>query len=161
MGWRLSISHRTGFTYAGPVASSYNEARMSPASGARQNVLDSRVTVWPSARTYTYRDYWDTLVTVFDVHVPHESLEVVADSLVETSSAVPLSSTLSWADLGAPALLDRWSELLGPTPRTALDEELTALAASLREASAAPADAVRAVVDLVYSSIAYMPGSTG
>ena len=37
MGWRLQISHRTGFTYAGPVASSYNEARMSPsADGAAE-----------------------------------------------------------------------------------------------------------------------------
>ena len=87
MGWRLQISHRTGFTYAGPVASSYNEARMSPATETQQSVLDSRVTVWPSARTFTYRDYWDTQVTAFDVHVPHEKLEVIADALVETSAA--------------------------------------------------------------------------
>jgi transglutaminase-like putative cysteine protease len=134
---------------------------MSPASGGRQNVLDSRVTVWPSARTYAYRDYWDTQVNVFDVHVPHESLEVVADSLVETSEPAPDMNTLAWADLSAPALLDRWSELLTPTPRTALDEELTDLAASVRAASATPADAARAVVDLVNTSITYMPGSTG
>jgi transglutaminase-like putative cysteine protease len=161
MGWRLSISHRTGFAYAGPVGSSYNEARMSPASGGRQAVLDSRVTVWPSARTFTYRDYWDTQVTAFDLHVPHESLEVVADSLVETSAADPYTGGLAWSDLAAPALTDRWSEVLMPTPRTALDEELSDLAASFRAGAASPSEAARTVLDTVHSAIRYMPGSTG
>ena len=31
---RLSIDHKTGFRYASPVASSYNEARMTPAATA-------------------------------------------------------------------------------------------------------------------------------
>ncbi len=100
MGWRLQISHRTGFTYAGSVGSSYNEARMSPTTEAHQSVLDSRVTVLPSARTYTYRDYWDTQVTAFDVHVPHERLEVIADALVETSSAAPPAAGVTWEAIG-------------------------------------------------------------
>jgi transglutaminase-like putative cysteine protease len=161
MGWRLQISHRTGFTYAGPVASSYNEARMSPCTDGHQNVLDSRVTVRPYARTFTYRDYWDTLVTVFDVHAPHETLDVLADALVETSSASEVGDGLSWSELGAPAVTERWPEVTLPTPRTALDEELTALAADLRSAHPTPAAAAAAVCDVVYENIEYVPGSTG
>ena len=161
MGWRLQISHRTGFTYGGAVASSYNEARMSPGTEARQTVLDSRVTVWPAARTFTYRDYWDTQVTAFDVHVPHDKLEVIADALVETSAADDVSGGLAWSDLSAPDITDRRAEMLLPTPRTALDEELTDLAASLRASHDSPGAAAVTVCELINDKIAYVPGSTG
>jgi transglutaminase-like putative cysteine protease len=161
MGWRLRISHRTGFAYAGSVGSSYNEARMSPTSEGHQSVLDSHVTVAPTARTYTYRDYWDTRVTAFDVHVPHERLEVVADSLVETSSPRSPGTGLTWAALDRPAVTDRWAELLISTPRTALDAALTEVATSLRGAHPTPAAAAAAVCELVEAEIRYVPGSTG
>jgi transglutaminase-like putative cysteine protease len=161
MGWRLQISHRTGFTYGGPVASSYNEARMSPGTESRQTVLDSTVTVRPSARTFTYRDYWDTLVTAFDVHVPHDKLEVIADALVETSAADDVIGGLAWSDLSAPEITDRRAEMLLPTPRTALDEELTDLAASLRASHETPGAAAVTVCELINEKIAYVPGSTG
>jgi hypothetical protein len=38
--WRLRIQHQSGFDYAGPVSSSYNEARMWPRNDGRQAVLD-------------------------------------------------------------------------------------------------------------------------
>ncbi|WP_191843357.1 transglutaminase family protein [Catellatospora chokoriensis] len=160
-GWRLQIRHRTGFQYGGPVASSYNEARMSPSSEARQTVLDDRVSVWPTARTYRYQDYWGTTVTSFDVQVPHEVLEVVADATVETSGPATLRADgPSWAELTDPDDVDRWQELLLPTPRTALDEELGALAVELRAAHG-PDAAALAVFDLVRREVEYTPGATG
>ncbi|WP_254548424.1 transglutaminase family protein [Catellatospora tritici] len=161
-GWRLQIRHRTGFQYGGLVASSYNEARMTPSSEPRQTVLDSRVTVWPTARTYRYQDYWDTTVTSFDVQVPHEVLEVVADATVETSGPAAIRvDGPRWPDLTEPKVVDRWQELLLPTPRTALDEELTELAAGLRAEHASPDEAAQAVCELVGREVAYVPGSTG
>ncbi len=162
MGWRLQISHRTGFHYAGPVSSSYNEARMSPTTEARQNVLDSHVKIGPStARTFTYRDYWDTVVTAFDVQTPHEKLEVIAEALVETSASEPVGDGLDWATLATTAITDRWAEMLLSTPRTALDDELTDRAAALRGAHGTPAAAAIAVCEMVNDEIAYVPGSTG
>jgi transglutaminase-like putative cysteine protease len=161
MTWRLRVSHRTGFTYAGPVASSFNEARMSPSDEARQRVVESRVSVRPSAHTHSYRDYWDTLVTAFDIHVPHAFLEVVAEATVDTSgSADGATGGLGWAGMAEPRLADRMHEMLSATPRTALDEELTDVARELREGAATPAAAAEAVWTLV-SGIAYVPGSTG
>jgi transglutaminase-like putative cysteine protease len=162
MSWRLQISHRTGFSYAGPVTSSYNEARMSPPTEAHQSVLDAHVTVWPAARTFSYRDYWDTQVTVFDVHTPHEKLEVVADALVETANPDdPSGASLEWSDLDQTAITDRWAELLLPTPRTALDDDLTALAKRLRAEGDTPESVAAAICALVNAEIAYVPGSTG
>ncbi len=55
---RLSIDHKTGFRYASAVASSYNEARMIPASTATQTVWSSRVSIDPAA------DYDATLASI-------------------------------------------------------------------------------------------------
>jgi transglutaminase-like putative cysteine protease len=164
VSWRLRVRHKTGFSYAGPVASSYNEARMSPRNESRQAVLESRVEVWPPARTYRYEDYWGTTVTAFDVHAPHESLEVTALSTVETLPAGEVLGSdgeASWGDLALPESVDRWHELLLPTPRTALDEELTELARSLRAASATPHRAAMAGCERVREEVAYSPGVTG
>lgn len=44
---RLRVTHSTGYRYSGEVSASYNEARMLPASGARQLVLHSALDVEP------------------------------------------------------------------------------------------------------------------
>jgi transglutaminase-like putative cysteine protease len=162
--WRLRIRHQTGFTYAGQVASSYNEARMSPRNESRQAVLESTVEVWPEARTYRYEDYWGTTVTAFDVHTPHDSLEVTAESTVETLPAGDLLTAddgFTWADLANLAAMDRWHELLLPTPRTALDDELTDLATEAKDRHDRPHAAALALCERVRDDVEYEAGATG
>lgn len=159
--WRMRIRHRTGFTYAGKVASSYNEARMSPHNEPRQSVLDARVEVWPPARTYRYEDYWGTVVTAFDVQVPHDELKVTALSTVETSGGPSCDGPARWSELADAQTIDRWYEYLGSTPRTGLDEELTDRAARLRGAHPTPGAAALATCEMVREEVEYVPGVTG
>jgi transglutaminase-like putative cysteine protease len=178
--WRLRVRHKTGFTYAGPVGSSFNEARMSPRNEQHQAVLDARVEVWPPARTYRYEDYWGTIVTSFDVQVPHESLDVTATATVETLSAAgggggagggagPADAgrtsagraSAGWVDLAVRETADRWYELLLHTPRTALDEELTQLAAEWRAEHRMPHAAALVACERIRAEVAYEPGTTG
>ena len=78
---RLSIIHKTGYKYNKRVTLSYNEARMTPLTDPQQVVLESVVKVSPSqAAVSTYRDYWGTRVTAFDMQMPHEHLEVVSNN---------------------------------------------------------------------------------
>jgi transglutaminase-like putative cysteine protease len=163
-GWRLRIRHRTGFTYAGEVGSSYNEARMTPRNEARQTVLGARVEVTPAAGTYRYEDYWGTIVTAFDIHSRHELLDVTALSTVET---LPVAEQAdgdgepAWTDLADPALVDRWHELLLPSARTRLDDELAELAQRVRATEPTPQAAALAICMLVHDEITYQPGTTG
>ncbi|WP_433827298.1 transglutaminase family protein [Actinoplanes sp. CA-015351] len=160
--WRLKIQHKSGFEYAGPVSSSYNEARMWPRNEARQAVLDAKVEVWPPARTYKYEDYWGTVVTAFDVHAPHEQLTVTASSTVETlppGDLVPPGEGASWSDLEQH--VDRWYEMRLPTRRTGVDEELRSIVADLRGTHGTPQEAAMAVCAFVRAEVAYVPGSTG
>lgn len=85
--WRLRIMHATGYAYKTPVTASYNEARLTPRSDGRQNVILNRVETVPATRSYRYVDYWGTAVTTFDLHAPHTELEVTGLSVVETDVA--------------------------------------------------------------------------
>ena len=162
--WRLKIQHKSGFDYAGPVSSSYNEARMWPRNEARQAVLDARVEVWPPARTYRYEDYWGTVVTAFDVHAKHEALTVTATSTVETlppGDLIDPADGASWSALSNPDSVDRWYELLLATKRTTLDDELVGIAAEIKESSATPHAAALAVCKRIREEVTYQPGATG
>jgi transglutaminase-like putative cysteine protease len=161
-GWRIRISHRTGFGYAGPVGSSYNEARMTPRNEPRQAVLAARLEVSPGTVTYRYEDYWGTIVTAFDVHAPHERLEVLATSTVETLALAERAegaNQVTWPELSSVG--DRWYELLLPSARTTLDDELRAMASAIKAEEPHPQAAALAASLLVHDEIAYQPGATG
>ena len=79
----MRVVHTTGYDYATPVTSSYNEARLTPRNDGRQNVILSRVETTPSTRSYRYTDYWGSVVTAFDLHAPHTGDVVKISSLDE------------------------------------------------------------------------------
>lgn len=160
MSWRLRVHHETGYRYDSEVVSSYNEARLTPQTGFGQLTLESRLHTTPEASPYRYWDYWGTQVTAFEVHEPHRSLEVVVDSVVETSDAEEFPVTApDWPELAARAH-DEFFEWLVATPRTVPDDELVT-AAVRAAADLDPVGAALAIVASVADRVAYEPGSTG
>ncbi len=85
MSRRLRIQHRTGYRYASPVVSSFNEVRMTPMDDEGQLLIAHELRVEPRAAVLVYTDYWGALVESFDTHEPHAVLEVIATSTVDTS----------------------------------------------------------------------------
>lgn len=159
-GWRVRIVHETGYRYESPVTESYNEARLTPRSDQRQNVIVSRVETTPPTRAYRYTDYWGTTVTAFDLHAPHTDLVVTATSVVETADPVARAVTADWDELASDAVRDRFAETLEFTDYVVRDPELRATALHLREGRD-PADAVLAACRWVREHLAYQPGTTG
>lgn len=149
MGWRLMVRHVTRMEYADEARSSYNELRMTPATG----VLTSRIVVQPAAQIYSYQDYWGTTVSTFDVSHPHRSLTVEALSRVETSASVRPRNIPVKAD---PAL----GELLCRTPMTSVSGELAELARTQARGRDLH-ESAEAICAVVAARVAYMPGSTG
>jgi transglutaminase-like putative cysteine protease len=160
---RLEIRHTTLFTYEGPkVTSSYNEARLTPPTTDAQTTLESIVTTHPAATTTRYCDYWGTLVTAFDLHEPHDRLEVLAHSLVETSAPPPVRAPVDWA--GLEAVRERFAELLAPTtyaPTGITDAEGLGDAAEEVAACRDPLAAVHDAVEAVRGHLSYDAESTG
>ncbi|MBY6708411.1 MULTISPECIES: transglutaminase family protein [unclassified Rhodococcus (in: high G+C Gram-positive bacteria)] len=156
----MRVVHTTGYNYDAPVTSSYNEARLTPRSDNRQNVILNRVETDPATRSYRYTDYWGTAVTAFDLHAPHTSLEVAGSSVVETDAFVPPEETLDWEDLAADPVVDRFNELLGHSTYVPRNRQLTSVAKKLAK-DLGPYDAVVAVCDWVNQEMSYVPGTTG
>jgi transglutaminase-like putative cysteine protease len=159
VSWRITIEHSSAYRYAGDVTSSYNEARITPLSFARQLVIESSVTVSPATQAFRYWDYWGTLVHAFDVEEPHRHLEVTATSLVETSAPPEPAPTCTWDDLASAQVTDQFAELLTPTWYVPVDEEVSAIAADLA-GGRSPEDACTAALHWMCENLRYEKGAT-
>ena len=158
--WRMRVVHATGYAYKGPVTASYNEARLTPRSDSRQNVIINRVETAPATRSYRYVDYWGTVVTAFDLHAPHVELEVTSSSVVETDRPEAPSVTAGWADLQSPAVADRYHEFLTPTGYTPSSKRIDRVGHHIANGND-PQRAVLAAVDWVRKELDYVSGTTG
>lgn len=158
--WRMRVVHSTGYAYKSPATASYNEARLTPRSDSRQNVILSRVETVPATRSYRYLDYWGTAVTAFDLHAPHTELEVTASSVVETDKPEPPVDTVSWHDLHTEAVVDKFDEVLTPTRYVPKNKRLQSVGKKLAK-NHTPEEAVIAAAHWVHTELDYVPGTTG
>jgi transglutaminase-like putative cysteine protease len=156
---RLRIRHVTGFSYDGAARGSYNEVRMTPPTLARQTVLSARITTAPNAVQSTYRDYFDTIVTTFDLHEPHDRLVVTAEATVDTTPPKLLPPSWHPSQLRDPIVTDQFAEYLVATPRSLLSGEVLDSVRS-QFGHLDVHEAVFAVTDLVRSRVRYVVGST-
>jgi transglutaminase-like putative cysteine protease len=158
-GWRLAIEHRTHVHYEGSVRASYNEARMTPPTLPRQSVLQAAVSADIPVPIWTYRDYWDTVVSSFDIRAPHHELVISAQATVQTRPAPRPGQPLPWASLRELAAEGPMLEYLTPTKRTAVSAEL-AEAARERTAGADPLEAATEIASWVSGRVSYVQGAT-
>jgi transglutaminase-like putative cysteine protease len=160
VSWRLLITHRTVVGYDGPARASYNEARMTPVALPGQIVLETGLWTDAQVPVWTYRDYWGTQVSAFDIQAPHSELQITSRATVETSEPPPPGESLPWPDLTAQAGRGRLLEYLMPTTRTTVSAELAA-AARERVAGLPPLAAAAGIASWVHGHVTYVPGSTG
>jgi transglutaminase-like putative cysteine protease len=158
--WRMRVVHATGYAYKSPATASYNEARLTPRSDSRQNVILSRVETVPATRSYRYVDYWGTAVTAFDLHAPHTELEVTASSVVETDKLEPPTEKVTWDDLASEAVIDRFDEMLIPTGYVATSKRIDSVGRRISK-ECKPDEAVIAAAKWVHGELDYVPGTTG
>ena len=158
--WRMRVVHSTGYAYKSPVTASFNEARLTPRSDSRQNVILNRVETVPATRSYRYVDYWGTAVTAFDLHAPHTELEVTSSSVVETDRDELPEKKVSWEDLKSEAVIDRFDEVLTATHYTPDSKRIARVGQKIAKEHD-PFDAVVAAANWAHSELDYVPGTTG
>ena len=159
---RLRIVHTTGFTYAGDVSASYNEARMLPASTEGQLVLHSHLSITPSSHQHPYLDYWGTRVVFFEQLHSHRELTIAAESLVEVRRREVGEATLTWDAL--PGVVDRGVGLIEATrqtPLTAPPAEVVERARAIARDARQPGIAALLISEFLHDEVRYVPGVTG
>lgn len=157
---QLRIVHTTGFAYDGGATASFNEARLTPQTIGGQIVVHTRLEVHPTPWTWTYRDYWGTQVTAFEVLDPHEELTVTATATVHTHQRAAAPEHLSWEEIRRDRVADQFTEYLQVNERVRPPEELAALYTEIAVSSPSPHDAARAICSLVHEQVDYVVGST-
>ena len=158
--WRVRVVHVTGYAYPSPVTASYNEARLTPRSDSRQNVILNRVETVPATRSYRYVDYWGTTVTAFDLHAPHTELTVTSSSVVETGQPEPPTAKLTWTELRAEDVIDRFDEVLTATHYAPVSKRVAAVGKRIAKYHD-PTEAVVAAAQWARSELEYVAGTTG
>ena len=160
MSWRVGVVHTTKVTYSGAARASYNECRMTPPTMSRQTALTTSVRTGSNVPIWSYRDYFGTTVSSFDIQEPHEELLVKASATVQTSAAPPALVPLPWAELRERAAESYVLEYLRETRRTTMDGDVMAAVAG-RVAGADPAEAAGEIITWLREKVSYVAGSTG
>lgn len=93
----LEVRHVTQYHYAETVRESVMEVWMQPQKGARQRLVSFELDIDPAAQLFSYADPFGNAVYHFDVPQPHDRLNIIARSAVETQAPPPLPDAL---DLG-------------------------------------------------------------
>lgn len=159
MTWRLAVVHETTYEYESDVVASFNEVRMTPASGPGQLLVHHRTIVNPYVALFTYRDYWGTTVEAFDLHTSHDRLSVVSDNVLESWSPSRPVESPTWNHLRSSDLHDQFVEYLRHTRLSPVLPDAEASIEPLRSATT-PLAAAEACVDLVRQRMTYTPGAT-
>jgi transglutaminase-like putative cysteine protease len=160
MSWRVGVVHTTKVTYRGTARASYNECRMTPPTMTRQTALATSVRTGSNVPIWSYRDYFGTTVSSFDIQEPHEELLVKASATVQTSAAPPAPVPLPWTELRERAAESYVLEYLAETKRTTMDDGVVAAVAD-RVAGADPAEAASEIITWLREKVSYVAGSTG
>jgi len=158
---RLQVVHHTGFRYSQVVTASFNEVRMTPADGGGQSLLSHRLDVTPAGAVLTYTDYWGAYVESFDVHVPHDLLQVTATSVVITAGESKASEPLPWAGVRSEQVQDRFAEFVAGSQYVDVDP-IDDRAAVVEQMAACPDPraAAHLAMQAVRDHLAYSAGVT-
>ncbi|MBF0281473.1 MAG: transglutaminase family protein [Zetaproteobacteria bacterium] len=109
----LKVRHKTYIQYDEPVIDSHVELRMSPIDTGLQRILNHTLKISPQRKIKEHRDHFGNLVTHFNLLEPHDSLEIISTSIVETTNAI------SCGPESAPdprPYTERWQEFLQWSP---------------------------------------------
>ncbi len=158
MSATLRLVHSTGYTYNGHASASYNEARLAPLATADQTVLHHRLEITPSPWSQVWTDYWGTQVTTFEVHEPHDELQVTAVSTVVVDRKTPTGEGLPLSEMRSVRVRDEFDELLGVSELVEPGDALRSVAADLAGRCGTAADLVDAVLARLRERVVVVPG---
>ena len=162
----LEIRHVTRYQYAAPVRESVMELWMQPQRSASQRLVSFELELDPPAQLFSYADSFGNAVYHFDVPRPHDRLQIIARSAVETHVSDPPPEALDhgeWDRLKSDFVRGECFDFMRPHGYARRTEALEALIASrglddLRRFD--PLTAARRLNQALYEAFDYEAGVT-
>jgi len=119
----LRVTHQTQYDYPSPVVLAQHLAHLRPREGAGQTVVSHHLRISPGPfLTEECRDSFGNWQTFFSMQSPHDTLCVLADSVIETSAPDSRPDSPAWERLRerlqyhAQAGYEPASEFVFPSP---------------------------------------------
>lgn len=162
----LEVRHVTQYHYAEPVRESVMELWMQPQKSVRQRLVSFDLDLDPAAQLFSYADPFGNAVYHFDVPQPHDRLNIVARSAVETQPPTALPEALDmgeWDRLRSDFVRGENFDFLRHHGFAVETEALTAFVAERgidRLKALDPLRAVRELSRIIYESFDYEAGVT-
>ncbi len=95
----FKVRHATGYRYGHSMVSSQMVVHLVPRATPRQRVIESVISCQPTvAVQHTWIDIFGNVATSISVETPHQSFEIVAESMVEIGDGPPLGDDLDWRE---------------------------------------------------------------
>ena len=161
---RFRITHRTLYRYAGAASESFMEARLTPASDERQQLLNRKLVTTPAANVHVYTDYYGNAVETFSIVKRHRELVMENFSEVETLSHEPpkLALEISVSEARQIYRSERLKlfEFLMPSEAIPMSPAVNTLANQLFKPGDALGDALLRLNKWIKTHFKYLPGST-
>jgi transglutaminase-like putative cysteine protease len=162
-GLRLTLRHLTRFLYDGPVQDSFNDVRLCPVNDPLQRCESFDLRLDPVVAVHTYHDFYLNRVDHFDLHHPHDWLEVEARSVVETrpDPRGPVVGDYPPSLLDDPNVPENYFDFLADSHFVTLDAEVWREAIDVLPGGVT--DLWRDSLSLarhLYRSFTYMPSAT-
>ncbi len=154
---RFSLRYQAQYRYSAAVFDQHNALRVTPATTPLQRVRGFRVTVEPSARTRTHRDYFGTEVVEFNVPGEHERLTITAEGEVHTEPQ-PTPPEGTWDALRPDAYTAAGGEFLLSTGDEPANGALAGIRSEIRRDD--PRATLMAVCDVIPQRFEYRKGAT-
>ncbi len=165
----LHVLHETRYDYSPSVENAHHVVHLKPTSGAQQQLLSHELRIDPPpAQQREVADVFGNMRTFFSFQSAHDTLRVVADSVVQTgvSPADPPAASASWERVRehlryhAAAAWDPASEFLFASPYVPRDEAFSDFARPSFTAGRPLAEAAHDLMGRIYRSMTYESQST-
>lgn len=163
---RLRVVHATRYEYDSPASFSQHLMRLEPPENADQFVVDTGIVIDPAPQdSETFTDAFGNRVCTATVTEPHETLEIVATSLIERRPDADLMSGAStaWEEVAAAARMPSGlaaSLFAFPTRFTRADDAIEAYARKSFPAGRPVLDGARELCKRIYEDFTYDGSAT-
>ena len=158
-----SVRHITSFCYAPSVRESVMEVRMQPRTDFRQRCLSFSLSIEPRANMMVYRDFYRNTVHNFDIPERHESIEIMAQAIVDVLPMRELdpSAVEDWEELDRRVAQTDYWEMMVPSHFATPTPLLENLAQELDlQRRGNPLELLRELNSRLYEKFDYAPNTT-
>ncbi len=169
---KYRVTHRTNYKYDRPVESSYGQVHQFPIDGEGQSCLQRSVTVSPDPDQVRERtDFFGNQVFFYSIHQNHNELDVLSESLVDTSGRMTdfnhtIAATQDWQ-----TTLANLATSIDPTdssasqfklnsPRVTSSEQLQRFARDCIEPGASLVDVASRLAHVIFTEFEFSPEAT-